>query len=510
MTQQHVVIIGGGLAGLSAGCHARTSGFRATILEHNVALGGVCTAWPRGDYTVDGCIHWLTGGPFARLYDELHITPRVAVRPLEQFLTYIDEATGDRVEIARDPARLREQLRSIAPHDGGAIDDLLAGARQLADLEPPIDHPSELATITTRLRDLWAIRHQIATLAHFRVTVAEWCSANVQSGALRMLLGCLAGDDAPMLVVLMILGYLGRGWLSRPVGGTAAFRDALIDRYASLGGEARLHTTVEEILVADDRARGVRLTDGTTIAADAVVSTASSPETVLRLLGGRYGAPALRERLETWPTFDPIALVTYGVAAPLAHLPPTMILNGVAGLEVGGRHNGHFYVRIYNEGPGFAPPGHSVVQVMLQTSYDWWATRGARYASEKDMLGNTLLAQLQRYLPAMAGAVRMVDVATPLTYWRQARSWRGAYEGWKPTQASLLGHVDKTLPGLAGLYLAGQWVEPGGGVPAALMSGRQAIQILCHDAGRPFVVPTPEVGSSTHAGGDPRAAVSPP
>ena len=61
----------------------------------------------------------------------------------------------------------------------------------------------------------------------------------------------MAGDDSPMLVVLMVLGYLGRGWLSRPVGGTAAFRDALIDRYASLGGVARVNTTVEEILVAD-------------------------------------------------------------------------------------------------------------------------------------------------------------------------------------------------------------------------------------------------------------------
>ena len=35
--------------------------------------------------------------------------------------------------------------------------------------------------------------------------------------------------------------------------------------------------------------------------------------------------------------------------------------------------------------------------------------------------------------------------------------------------------------------MAGQWVEPGGGVPLALMSGRQAVQLMCHDAGRPFV-----------------------
>ena len=63
MKDRHIVIIGGGLAGLSAGCYARASGFRTTIVEHNLALGGVCTAWTRGPYTIDGCIQWLTGAP---------------------------------------------------------------------------------------------------------------------------------------------------------------------------------------------------------------------------------------------------------------------------------------------------------------------------------------------------------------------------------------------------------------------------------------------------------------
>ncbi|HEY5375632.1 MAG TPA: NAD(P)-binding protein, partial [Polyangiaceae bacterium] len=82
MTEPHVVIIGGGLAGLSAGCYARANGFRSTIVEHNLALGGVCTAWSRGTYTIDGCIHWLTGGPFQQIYEELGIVPRVPLRTI--------------------------------------------------------------------------------------------------------------------------------------------------------------------------------------------------------------------------------------------------------------------------------------------------------------------------------------------------------------------------------------------------------------------------------------------
>jgi hypothetical protein len=48
--------------------------------------------------------------------------------------------------------------------------------------------------------------------------------------------------------------------------------------------------------------------------------------------------------------------------------------------------------------------------------------------------------------------------------------------------------VEKSLHGLEGFYQAGPWVEPGGGVPTALMSGRQLVQILCEREGRKLEV----------------------
>jgi phytoene dehydrogenase-like protein len=74
--------------------------------------------------------------------------------------------------------------------------------------------------------------------------------------------------------------------------------------------------------------------------------------------------------------------------------------------------------------------------------------------------------------------------ATP---WWMARAWRGAFEGWMRRGESFFGHVKKTLTGLRGFYMAGQWVEPGGGIPMAVMSGRQALQLACADEKRPFV-----------------------
>jgi phytoene dehydrogenase-like protein len=144
------------------------------------------------------------------------------------------------------------------------------------------------------------------------------------------------------------------------------------------------------------------------------------------------------------------------------------------------------YLRIFNDSAAFAPPGHTVIQAMLTTSYDFWARQGTRYQREKQRVADEVLERVAVRLPEIAGRVRMIDVATPLTFWRYARSWRGAYEGWLPTPKTLRARVPKRFPMIEGLYLAGQWVQPGGGVPPALLSGRHLVQVLCEQAGRPF------------------------
>jgi phytoene dehydrogenase-like protein len=295
-------------------------------------------------------------------------------------------------------------------------------------------------------------------------------------------------EQAPALFLLMVLGYLEKGYLSRPRGGTAAFRDALEHSYRALGGEALLHHTVDEVLVAGNRARGVRLEDGTILEADAVISTASAPETVLRLLGGRFDADATRRRMEQWKLFDPIVLVSFGVAIPYADQSSLQIVDGVPPFKVGDRESNSLYLRVCNDDSSFAPPGHAVVQAMMPTNYEWWATRGNAYNAAKEEVSETALLALEPLFPGIRAAARMVDVATPITYWGMARSWRGAYEGWMPSPGSFFTHVKKKLGGLDGFYMAGQWVEPGGGVPVSVTSGRQTIELLCNDEQQSFVV----------------------
>lgn len=489
MTEPRIVIIGGGLAGLSAGCYALRSGFRATIVEHNLALGGVCTAWQRPPYTIDGCIHWLTGGAFSRVYDELGILARVRLRTLTEFVSYQHVSAGIRVRVTRDLDELARSLSELSPADSPEISRVCDAARQFVAFEPPLE-AIELATLRERLESLWKARGAAGSIFHFRRSVGEWSREHLQSEHVRRFFTHLVPESAPALFLLIVLGYLERGFLSRPVGGTAAFRDALEHGYRSEGGEVIMPATVDEVLVKGDRARGVRLADGTMLEADYVISTASAPETVLRLLGGRYDAESTRERLAHWKLFDPIVLASFGVERPYQDEAALQVIDGIAPCEVGGRKNDSLYVRVCNDDASFAPPGHSVVQTLLQTNYDWWATRGSRYHAEKDAVAETALSALEPHFPGLRAAVRVSDIATPLTFWSMARSWRGAFEGWIPTPDAFFSHPQKVLAGLGGFCMAGQWVEPGGGVPTAVLSGRQAIQLMCHEAQRPFVART--------------------
>ena len=490
MSERHVVIVGGGLAGLSAGCYARASGFRTTVVEHNLALGGVCTAWPRGPYIIDGCIHWLTGGMFAPLYEELGIVPPVRLHVLKEWTAYRDARSGRTLHLTRDLDALASDLRALAPEDAEEIGRMIDGARRVAELKQPFDvgHRS----FWDHLAEFWQMRDELGAVMHFRKPIALYLREHIRSAALHRLFSELMPPEAPVLFLLLVLGYLERGHLSRPIGGTAAFRDALVKNYERLGGEVRLHSTVDEVLVDGHQTRG---------RPDVGRFVPARRRRHLHVQHAGDGAPAPRGPVRWRRGAGPDG----AVADVPAHRPgelrrrpaplrPPLADGGRPGRALRDRRRGE---RLPLR-PGvqrrhlLAPVGHTVVQAMLPSSYDWWATRGARYATEKDAVGEVALAQLGQADPGLASAVRVVDVATPLTFWSSARAWRGAYEGWVPSSETFFGHVKKTLPGLHHFVMAGQWVEPGGGVPTAVLSGRQAVQLLCTELDVPFRLPSLE------------------
>jgi phytoene dehydrogenase-like protein len=132
---------------------------------------------------------------------------------------------------------------------------------------------------------------------------------------------------------------------------------------------------------------------------------------------------------------------------------------------------------------------------MLNSDYDYWKKlkqdNPKQYVEEKEKIGDQIVALLDAHFPGTAKKVEMRDVATPLTWERYSGNWQGSYEGWLITIKTFMMRMNKELPGLKNFYMSGQWVEPGGGVPAVAMSARNTMQIICKREGRKFTTTKP-------------------
>ena len=133
---------------------------------------------------------------------------------------------------------------------------------------------------------------------------------------------------------------------------------------------------------------------------------------------------------------------------------------------------------------------------MLPSKYGYWQRIYGRrlYDTEQIQVCEIVTDFLEKLYPGIRQQIEVTDVATPLSYERYTGNWLGSTCGWlltKETMLMMIQSMDKTLPGLKNFYLAGQWVEPGGSVPLAAVSGRNAIQLICHQDERGFTTSKP-------------------
>jgi phytoene dehydrogenase-like protein len=496
-----MIIIGAGISGLSVGCYGRMNGYQTHILEHHTLPGGLCTAWKREGFTIDGCIHWLMGSrpgsPLYRVYRELGAFADGDIIALTHFATMVDEEEGWQLDVTWDLDRLERDLLRLAPEDRAVIRELLAGVRKASTIPVDLPVPGEFRTRLESLQGLWTARGVILLMLRYMMTTREFADRKVKSPVLHRVLTRLLLPEIPTAFWMTTIGHIAGGGMGRIRGGSLRFARSIADRYRALGGEVTYGARVEQILVQGDRAVGVRLADGTELRADLVVSAADGHSTIFELLEGRYVDDRVRERFDTWPRFPAILLLSYGVADPCRGVTESFNLRLRRPLEsVRSPRPRALGLRVMNFDDTLTPEGKTVVQAVVEADWDqWWSLQQADHAAYdrlKQRVSDEVLDRISGYLPdGAADKVEMTDVATPCTLWRYTRNHRGAFEGWLPTPAALRAGVRRTLPGLGGFYMVGQWVDPGGGIPPAVYAGRHLVAHLCRQEGRPFRVSMP-------------------
>ena len=500
MTRQSIIIIGAGIAGLSAGCYGQLNGYQTKIFELHTLPGGLCTAWKRKGYTFDGCIHWLVGSkPGTALYkiwEELGALQGKTVVDHEEFRR-VEGPGGKTLILYTNVDRLEQHMKTLAPADAKVIREFCNAIRSLVHFpDAPPESSRGLIDWLKALPGVIAMLPGLATFNKYKsLTIKDFTDRFTDPLLRQALLDLLGFPDFAFLGLIMTLAWMHNRNAGYPVGGSLPFAQAIEKRYLSLGGEIHYKSRVEKILVEKGRAVGVRLTDGSEHRADVVISAADGHATIFDMLGGQYVDDEIRGYYETMPIFEPIVMVSLGVARDLSQTPHAVTWTLDKPVTLGGEVHRTLGMKHYGYDPTLAPAGKSVVEFMLPSNYKHWkelAGDSERYEAEKKQIAITVMEQLDRRIPGITADVEVVDVATPLTFERYTGNWQGSFEGWQVTPKTLgltmTGKgLRKTLPGLENFYMIGQWVEPGGGLPTGAMSARAMIKKLCAQDQRPFV-----------------------
>lgn len=492
-SQKHVIVIGGGIGGLSAAIRLADAGWRVTIFEKNPAVGGKMSQitqdgfrWDTGPsvITMRHVLDDLFGAAGRKLNDYLTLLP---VEPLTRYF-YPD---GTVLDTSSDLTQMANRIAALDERDVEGYRSYLAYAARIHRITGPVfiyDKPPTPRSFTKVPVWDWLKADPLRTMdAAIR--------AYVRSPHLRQLLGRFAtyvgGSPYQAPATLNVIAHVElSGGVWYPQGGVYKIAEAMARLAQELGVEINTGQGIRRICVDNGRATGVILDDtkATQIAADAVVANLDVTTVFERLLPAE---PSVKTRLEQLKRFDPscsgfiMLLGVRGTHPQLAHHNiffsddyraefRSIFKTGIPPSEP------TIYAAITSKSDSsHAPDGHENWFILVNAppvsdTYDWRA--------EAQNYRDLVLAQLATFGFDIRGSIVTEQIMTPPDLEAMTGAYRGALYG--PSANSkwtAFRRPHNRCKEVRGLYFAGGTTHPGGGVPMVTLSGKVATELLLED-----------------------------
>lgn len=492
-----VVIIGGGIAGLSSGIYLQMNGFDTQILEMNNEFGGSCERFEQGEFSFEGNFEYVLGTKpnelYGDLWKELFAFDFKEISYFDVFAS-IQLGNGSVFEFYADPERLLSEVRKFSPEDVGDFEVLLNSTKALIKTNIPYKKPREVlnlidyAKLYMREKDFFKLYNEWVN-----VSVDDFCK-RLNSEELKIVLRLICKEKTqPMFDLLILLAGLFGKALGYPKGGSFDIVRNLKKRYLDLGGQLSLGRKVSNFIINDNVLTGIKLACETRIHADIVVSTVDAYDTFFRLLDEKVVKDDLKRMFKHCKFDEPLFKVFVGTSMDFKFKLRKIVYQIDKPVNIDNENaQEKIEVVLFDDRQGLAPKGKTSLVINIRTSYKYWENLKVegleKYNNEKEKATLEILGFFDEKFEGFTQNVEELKVVTPVDFYERTNNYLGSYWGWKKTIKSLNNNIGKKSYDLDNFYFAGKWVKPIGGLHDLALTGRDVAQIICKNQGKNFKI----------------------
>ncbi len=486
-----ILIIGGGVAGLSAGIYAQLHGHKTIICEQHYKTGGNLTGWQRGEYHIDNCIHWLTGtnpnSDLYKLWQEVGALDNIDVYQCESM--YTCEKNGDTLSLFRDIDKLEKRMLEISPEDKKEIKRFINAVKDF-ELIMGVggknhDKKANAATYLKIFPTLYS---------YYNMTTKELAN-RFSHPLLREFFVSLLGYDFGAIAFLCVASTFCSDNGGLPKGGSQAMAQRMTNKFLSLGGEILLKKQAIKIDVENGKATQTIFGDGSKIRADYIILTTEPSVTFEKILPVKM-PKELKSDYES-KKLTRFSAIQTAFACDLPSLP--FSADHIFELPIKYRKilkTERLIIREFSHEPSFAPSGQTVIQSLTfcleNTAKDFIELRKKdknAYDNKKQEIASAVLLAITEKFPSLCGHLKLLDVWTPASYNRYTGAQIGAFMSFAFSSKVLPIRKSNRIKGLNNVIMASQWLQNPGGLPLALQNGKHAVETVNKLAS---LAPTPQ------------------
>lgn len=460
-----IAVIGAGIGGLTAGALLAHKGYSVAVFEAGKKPGGYCTSFRRGGYTFDSVLDAISGcGRFGwvRRVLEQHLGVMDQVEFVRLDPLRVDYFGGEKVVIPAELSELMDLLYSIAP---GEREGILGLMKAMEDI-----YRTAMATPPEVLYNDPRIEKRGGPLARFRrATFARMMDEFVKDPKVRAVLsdrsafmGLPPSRVSALAMTIMFMTY-AQGGGYRIKGGAQGLTDAFVAGLERHGGELIVRCPVSEVYVEDGKSAGV-IADGRLIRTKAVVSAVDASATA-RMAGLSAGPEGLKPSVSYF-------MVYIGLNRKL-DMPDSIGVYPGLGIEdtfadiamdIASPRSSLEIINYSNISPEMTPDGGTTLMLMAKAAYGY----GEDWHECKGRVMDRLIDRADKVVPGIRESISVAEAATPLTLERYTGNTAGAAFGWEQGPENARTAARTPLPGL---FQAGHWGYPGGGIESVTASG---------------------------------------